>query len=82
MTSEEFADSVTQLISHARSRVLGIGHHQYSKGDEQQFETMTLEQLLEWAEEEVVDTVNYVAMLHIRLGRIREALGHAGLLSG
>ena len=54
--------------------LLGVGAEQYSMGDKQKFEVMPLDQLLEYAEEELRDMAVYACMNHIRLRRLREAL--------
>lgn len=74
MTSEELADEVEKFIVHAVTRVRGTGDDQYSKGDTQQFEGMNLDELFKWAEEELVDTVNYSVMLSIRLRRLQNEI--------
>jgi hypothetical protein len=74
MTSEELADEVEAFIVHAVTRVRGTGDDQYSKGGEQGFEGMNLDELFVWAEEELVDTVNYSVMLSIRLRRLQQQI--------
>jgi hypothetical protein len=70
MTSEELADQVEEFIVAAVTRVRGTGDDQYAQGDQQNFESMELDELFEWAREELYDTVNYAVMLAIRLNRL------------
>jgi hypothetical protein len=74
MTSEQLADYVSDFIVACTTRVKGVGDEQYSEGTHQKFEAMAIDELLEWAEEEVQDLAVYAAMLHIRLRRVRQAL--------
>jgi hypothetical protein len=74
MTSEELADEVEAFIVHAVTRVRGTGDDQYSQGASQKFEGMNLDELFVWAEEELVDTVNYSVMLSIRLRRLQKQI--------
>ncbi len=74
MTSEELAQASEALIVRSRARILGVGERDYSHGDTQSFETMPLDVLLSECEDEIIDTVNYCAMLMIKLERIRNAL--------
>jgi len=73
MTSQQLADYVSDFIIHCTTRVNGVGEEQYSEGTHQKFEAMAIDDLFEWAEEEVQDIAVYAAMLHIRLRRAREA---------
>lgn len=80
MRSSELAEAVAQMVSMASERVNGPGDEQYSLGDEQKFESMPLDELLTWTEEELIDLVVYSTMLWIRLERIRKRLESARLL--
>lgn len=71
MTTEELAEAVEDFIVQAITRVKGTGDDQYSEGETQQFEHMDIDELFEWAKEELYDTVNYAVMLGIRLDRLR-----------
>lgn len=72
MTSEELADQVTQCVDSLRSRIVGTGNAQYSRGQEQAIESKSNAQILRETIEELDDTLVYVAVLRTRL---------AGLLS-
>lgn len=74
MTSDELADRVGNFIVEAVTRVTGTGHEQYDKEGTQNFEVMDLDQLFEWAREELYDIVNYSVMLSIRLDRLQGEL--------
>lgn len=74
MTSEELAAEVKRTVSAAvQERILGVGKSQYDLGDKQEFEEMSLDRLLEMAEEEALDLIAYSSMLIIRVRRLREA---------
>lgn len=77
LSSEELGEFTTEFIAEAVSRVNGVGNEQYSEGSFQKFESMDLDDLLEYAEEEVLDIANYSAMMFIRLRRLRQALDEA-----
>lgn len=70
MTTDELAQEVESFIVHAVTRVREPGE-QYSHGDTQNFETLEIDKVFEWAEEELIDIVNYAVMLTIRLRRLR-----------
>lgn len=74
MTSEELAQVVGDLITTSQTRVMGVGNEQYSTGDMQRFETLQLDELVDWTKEELSDLVVYSTMLWIRLTRIQEAI--------
>lgn len=74
MTSEELAVEIEAFVIHAITRVRGTGDDQYSEGDVQNFEGLNLDDLFLWAEEELVDTVNYSVMLAIRLRRLQKEI--------
>lgn len=74
MTSEELASEVKKAVSAAvQERILGVGKDQYDLGDKQAFEEMSLDRLLEMAEEEALDLIAYSTMAIIRVRRLREA---------
>lgn len=74
MTSEELAQHVEDAVTRCRGRVLGVGNEQYSQGDVQKFETMTPNELLEWALEEADDLIVYGVMTGIRIKQILAGL--------
>lgn len=82
MNSQQLADAVQLLADGAKSRILGVGDEQYSDGDMQRFESLQLEELFEWLQEELQDVVSYATMLSIRVGRVRSTMQSAGLLGG
>lgn len=77
LSSEELGEFCVEFNSEAQGRINGVGNKQYSQGGFQKFETMELDELLEYAEEEVLDIANYAAMMFIRLRRLRQALDEA-----
>lgn len=80
LTSEEFADYTEQFIRDSASRIRGVGNEQYSQGDHQQFESMDLDDIFEYAEEEIRDLANYASMAFIRIRRVRDALRDMGVV--
>lgn len=68
MSPEELANEVEAVIRECRERVEGVGALQYwTPGQPQKFESMDLDALFEYAEEELRDYVVYSVMLRIRL---------------
>jgi hypothetical protein len=63
-----------EVIEMAKSRILGVGNEQYSEGDLQKFQTVELDKLVEWAQEETVDQINYGAMI---LAHIEDPFGES-----
>lgn len=74
LTSDELAEYVADFVVDAASRVRGVGNDQYSFPGYQKFEAMTLPELFEYADEELLDLMNYCVMLRIRLIRLAGAL--------
>lgn len=74
MSSDELAEAAAQYIAECVGRIKGVGKDQYSSGTHQKFETMDLDELFEYALEELQDISNYAVFLAIRLERIRHAL--------
>lgn len=74
LTSEQLAQYVADAVVDAASRIKGVGKEQYSEGSYQKFEAMPLIELFEYADEELLDLVNYALMLRIRLIRLAAAL--------
>jgi hypothetical protein len=76
MTPQQLADEVAATVRLAQSRVLGIGRDQYHDAatGRQKFEDMSLDALLEYAEEEALDLINYAVMARIRHARVRHAI--------
>lgn len=74
MTSEELATEVAQFVAECASRISGVGRDQYELNGHQKFEELDLDELFQYAEEELQDIANYACFLAIRLRRIRAAL--------
>jgi hypothetical protein len=77
MSPEEVAVNVERIVKKAQERVgpNSIGAKQYYvPGVPQKFESMSLGDLVQYVEEEVLDLVNYSCMLYIRLERIKELM--------
>jgi hypothetical protein len=73
MTPDQLADEVDYQIERCVKRIEGIGADQYAQEEDQKFETMDLDDLFEYANEELDDIINYAVMLRIRLDRLRQA---------
>ena len=74
MTSEELADQVTQCVDSLRTRIIGTGDAQYSRGNQQTIELKTNSQILQETIEELDDTLVYVAVLRTRLAELIKKL--------
>ncbi len=71
LTADDLADGVRDFIDRATERITGIGADQYDNEDGQKFERLPINDLFDWADEELLDIANYAAMLSIRLRRIK-----------
>lgn len=74
MTSEEFADLVTEQVESLRSRIMGTGHSQYSDGDKQKIESYSDTHLLDEAIAELDDFVVYAVYMRSRMASLRSML--------
>jgi hypothetical protein len=74
LKSEELAHEVEDLINRCSERIMGVGNEQYSEGGHQRFEALPLDELLQYAYEEIEDLIAYASMIHIRLRGLEEAL--------
>lgn len=74
MTSDELAHEVADFIGGACARVMGSGQIQYEKDGQQKFESMSLEELVDWTIEELQDVAVYSVMLVIRIQRVQELI--------
>ena len=72
MTSEELADQVTACVESLRSRIVGTGDQQYSRGNEQSIELKSGGQVLQETLEELDDAIVYLAHLRARLNRLAQ----------
>lgn len=82
MKSAELSTAVAEVVKEAQARIMGIGAEQYAEGDTQKFERMTLEGLLVYMEEELLDQINYSVMNILRLRWCKEAvkvIGHEAI---
>jgi hypothetical protein len=80
MTTEELLDRMISIHEKVAVRVEGIGDHQYSKtftdgSNLQAFEEKPLELIIQDTLEEIQDAIAYLMFLHIRVERLRKALG-------
>jgi hypothetical protein len=67
MNPTQLADTVELLITHLRSRIEGVGATEYDQGDTQNIETLTHNELVINAVEEIDDALVYLAHLRMRL---------------
>ena len=72
MTSEELANEVSACVESLRSRIMGTGDQQYSKGNEQSIELKSGAQVLQETLEELDDAIVYLAHLRARLSRLAQ----------
>jgi hypothetical protein len=80
MTTEELLDRMITIHEKVAVRVEGIGDHQYKQsfndGTElQAFEDKPLDKIMVDTLEEIQDAIAYLMFLHIRVERLRKALG-------
>ena len=71
MTSEEFADEVSEVVFNLRGRILGTGKEQYDSAEGQLIETFTERDLITNTIEELDDAIVYLAHLRSRLSKIQ-----------
>jgi len=69
LTTGELADAQAGFAEYARSRILGAGDREYSRGGKQTFEDMTVLQLVHELRDEIADALNYLAFMDIQLSR-------------
>ena len=72
MTSEELANEVSACVESLRSRIMGTGDQQYSKGNEQSIELKSGAQIVKETIEELDDGIVYLAHLRARLARLAD----------
>jgi hypothetical protein len=70
MTPNDLAESIGAMIEHIKGRIIGIGASQYDTGTLQQIETLTHNELIINAVEEIDDALVYLAHLRLRLTKI------------
>jgi hypothetical protein len=70
MTPNDLAESIGAMIEHIKGRIIGIGATQYDSGTVQQIETLTHNELIINAIEEIDDALVYLAHLRLRLTKI------------
>lgn len=80
MTTEELLDRMVTIHERVADRVEGIGSNQYSRSftdgsNLQAFEEKPLELIINDTLEEIQDAIAYLMFLHIRVERLRKALG-------
>jgi adenine deaminase len=78
MRPEKLREEVEKTVKQAQARITSDGAKYYDPEKETyRFEHMTLDQLLQYAQEEVLDEINYGVMINIRLGTLRDYLARA-----
>jgi hypothetical protein len=80
MTTEELLDRMITIHEKVAIRVEGIGDHQYKQSFNdgtqlQAFEDKPLDKIMVDTLEEIQDAIAYLMFLHIRVERLRKALG-------
>ena len=76
MNSNELSEAIADIVSNAQARIIGIGEQNYG-GPEQHFEMVPMLELYGYAEEELLDLINYSVMIIIRLRRLAAKLMEA-----
>jgi hypothetical protein len=74
MTSEELAQEIMSAVTAVQARILGVGKAQYDEGSQQRFESMSLQELIQYAREEVEDGIAYNVMLRYKLNLLEKAV--------
>lgn len=76
MTPEALAKEIKETVKLAQGRIVGVGRRDYydEATQTQKFESMPLDDLLAYAEEEMLDHIAYATMSRIRFARLRAAL--------
>ncbi|MER5643986.1 hypothetical protein [Streptosporangium sp. NPDC002524] len=74
MTSEELANEIMAAVVAVQDRILSVGRAQYEEGANQQFERQSLQEIVQYALEEVEDGIAYNVMLRYKLTRLKAAL--------
>lgn len=77
MNSEQLAKEVMDAVVSVQARILGVGKEQYDEGDKQKFESMSLQEIITYAMEEVEDGIAYNVMLRYKLTQLRKAVDSA-----
>ena len=72
MTTKELAEFQKAFTRHARGRIYGVGAAQYAQTERQKFESYPVFRLIEEAQDEAADLINYATMIAIQLERIKE----------
>ena len=67
VTSAELAGFIDLMSMFAADRVEGVGNDQYSSSSGQRFEAMSEEELRHELVEELLDVINYVCMIAIKV---------------
>lgn len=77
VNSEELAQEVMSAVVAVQARILGVGKEQYDEGSQQKFESMSLQEIITYAMEEVEDGIAYNVMLRYKLTLLRKAVDSA-----
>lgn len=74
MSSADLAEHVVEYMKEATERVTGVGNDQYTLKSHQKFEELDIHEVFNYADEEILDLMNYLVMVRIRLMRIWHAV--------
>jgi hypothetical protein len=74
MTSEELAKEVMAAVLAVQTRIIGVGAAQYEEEHGQKFELMSLQEIIQYAMEEVEDGIAYNVMLRYKLRLLNDAI--------
>ncbi len=72
MNAKDLSTAVNEVVKLAQTRIEGVGQQQYEESkDRQKFESMSIPDLLEYMEEELLDQINYAVMNFMRIHNVK-----------
>ncbi|WP_043617240.1 hypothetical protein [Nonomuraea candida] len=77
MNSEQLAKEVLDAVLAVQGRILSVGAQQYEEEHGQKFELMSLQEIIQYAMEEVEDGIAYNVMLRYKLRLLKDAIESA-----
>jgi len=72
MNVHQLSDAQRDFTAYARRRIEGVGAAQYSGGDRQKFEDMTVGRIVDETLDELADVVNYCTFMAVQLQRLKQ----------
>lgn len=77
LTTRQLADAQRSFTGAARWRMFGVGQDHYDRGEFQACEEMEIARLFLEARNELLDLVNYLAYIDLRLERLHKRVESA-----